>query len=130
MKKTLCLDFDGVVHQYVSPWVDAVTIPDPPVPGAVEFLQHASRYFTVAIFSSRSHVVGGVEAMQTWLLSHMRAEHRAGVNPVEFVTQTIRWPRQKPPAHLYIDDRGMHFDGNWGHYDPVKLLEFKTWSGR
>ncbi len=28
---TVAVDFDGVLHAYISPWVNAHTIPDPPV---------------------------------------------------------------------------------------------------
>lgn len=131
-RKTLCLDFDGVVHSYTSPWVDALTIPDPPVPGAIDWLVRADRYFLVAIFSSRSKVPGGIEAMQRWLIRHMREGHPPGVNSERFVLETLRWPDNKPAASLYIDDRGLRFDGDWSspELEPERLLEFRTWSGR
>jgi hypothetical protein len=36
--KTVCIDFDGVIHAYTSPLVDLATISDEPLPGAFEFL--------------------------------------------------------------------------------------------
>ena len=62
-KPILCLDFDGVIHSYTSGWKGADVIPDPPVDGALDFLERASAHFDVQIFSSRSNQPGGIEAM-------------------------------------------------------------------
>lgn len=35
---TVAVDFDGVLHRYDTPWINAATIPDPPVDGAIEWL--------------------------------------------------------------------------------------------
>ena len=61
--KTLCLDFDGVIHGYQSGWKGATVIPDPPVKGALQFILDAVEHFTVAIHSSRSGQDGGIQAM-------------------------------------------------------------------
>ena len=66
-KPILCVDFDGVIHSYASGWKGADAIPDPPVPGAMEFLREALRHFRVSIFSSRSNQPGGIAAMQARL---------------------------------------------------------------
>jgi hypothetical protein len=70
-KPILCLDFDGVIHSYSSGWKGADTIPDPPVAGAIQFLREAVEHFRVAIFSSRSNQVGGIQAMRQWLDLHV-----------------------------------------------------------
>jgi hypothetical protein len=66
-KLVLSLDFDGVIHSYSSGWQGARVIPDPPVPGALEFIVKATEHFDVQIFSSRSHQFGGRRAMKRWL---------------------------------------------------------------
>lgn len=66
-KPILCLDFDGVIHSYNSGWKGAAVIPDPPVPGALQFIAEALETFEVHIFSSRSHQWGGRRAMKRWL---------------------------------------------------------------
>ena len=35
----ICVDFDGVIHSYKSGWRGVAVIPDPPVPGAIEWLE-------------------------------------------------------------------------------------------
>jgi hypothetical protein len=36
LRRTVCLDFDGVVHSYRSGWRGATVIPDPPIHGTAE----------------------------------------------------------------------------------------------
>lgn len=75
----LCLDFDGVIHSYESGWKGAAVIPDPPVPGALDFIAKASKNFQVAIYSSRSHQWGGRRAMKKWLRHHAVREMNLAV---------------------------------------------------
>lgn len=88
-KPILCLDFDGVLHSYTSGWQGADVIPDPPVPGAIEFLAEASKHFRIAIFSSRSHQEGGISAMQLWLAIHVNGEPYKGGTVDEHVLDAL-----------------------------------------
>lgn len=126
-KPILCLDFDGVIHSYTSRWQGADVIPDPPVPGALQFIVDAMEHFTVAIFSSRSHQPGGITAMVQWL-------GRWSVDPIygmpgDFdhgVWGLITWPKEKPPAMITLDDRALTFTGIWPSMKT--LTEFKPWN--
>ena len=125
MKPILCLDFDGVIHSYTSGWKGADVIPDEPVHGAIEFIYNAMKYFTVAIYSSRSNQKGGILAMRLWLRMHV-------ANNVESQTfrkgwlNAIEWPTEKPPAMITIDDRAITFTGIWPNINT--LLNFKPWN--
>ena len=119
-KPILCLDFDGVLHSYASGWKGAGIIPDPPVPGAIDFLREAVKHFRVAIFSSRSHQPGGLEAMQNWLIYHSEIGFRDAIFP------EIEWPTEKPAAFITLDDRAITFTGEWPSIDS--LLAFKPWN--
>jgi hypothetical protein len=114
----LCMDFDGVIHSYSSGWQGADNIPDDPVPGAFAFLIKASGFFEIAIYSSRSGQEGGIKAMQEWMLKH-------GLDSL-FVCDTLKWPTEKPPAFITIDDRAICFDGTFP--DPKELRNFKPWN--
>lgn len=155
-KPTLCLDFDGVIHSYTSGWKGAHVIPDPPVPGAIDFIQRARERFQVVILSSRSHqhepgsLMGGEEAMGRYLVAHgippswIRASpeaasrgmagsegmdwHFAAFGHVERVENPIRFVREKPPALVTIDDRAITFTGEWPSVES--LLTFKPWNKR
>ena len=156
MKPILCLDFDGVIHSYSSGWQGPRTIPDPPVPGSIDFLFEASQHFRVAIFSSRGSYWFGRRAMKCyiwkWAFQQFHsANYGSGSTALErFVfdvgAETIEpwqqvceeaanrlvkrllFPRHKPPAMVTLDDRAMRFDGTWP--EPAGLLLFKPWNKR
>ena len=132
-KPILCLDFDGVIHSYASGWKGADVIPDPPVPGAFDFIIRATLQFRVAIFSSRSNQPGGLDAMKAWLGRHAieyAARDDVGVADaaaaVRAVLSEIEWPLEKPPAMVTLDDRAVTFTGQWPSLDD--LAAFKPWN--
>ena len=124
-KPVLVLDFDGVVHSYTSGWEGADVVSDPPVPGAIEFIQTALQRLDVCIFSSRSGQDGGILAMRSWLWRHAGRQIPANV---DHWTNEVRFPAEKPAAFLTIDDRAITFDGAWPDVDV--LLDFKPWNKR
>lgn len=132
-RPTLCLNFDGVIHSYISGWIEADFIPDPPVPGAMQFLYDTIQHFDVVIFSSRSGQDGGCRAMSSWIKYWARKE-LDNVEPTYCANAVINaichrkeaWPVTKPSAFLTIDDRGWTFDGK---FPPIQeLLKFKPWN--
>jgi hypothetical protein len=143
-KPILCLDFDGVIHSYSSGWKGAAVIPDPPVPGALEFIREALTRFEVHIFSSRSHQWGGKRAMKRWLYDHYRELFWTlhDLHPADawthcdiedaardwgaHVVQQIKWPWFKPPAMVTLDDRALTFNGHWPDLDALR--RFKPWN--
>lgn len=136
-KPILCLDFDGVIHSYSSGWQDADIIPDPPVPGSIQFMIEAVNYFDVHILSSRSHQEGGVAAMQQWLIKSFASamncdmsDEAMRIHVARFCMETIKWPKEKPPASVTIDDRALTFTGNWHNFPMRTLLEFQPWNKR
>lgn len=129
----LSLDFDGVLHSYVSGWKGARNIPDPPVydeltgMNSIEWLStlvydqrdpFVPRFkdFDVCIYSSRSKYFGGRAAMKAWLL-------KWGLRPGEL--EAIRFPLTKPPAFLQIDDRAWQFVGVFPRAEDMK--PFRPW---
>lgn len=131
-KPILCVDFDGVIHSYMSPWVDEAAILDPPVPGALRWLWKATEWFEVVIYSSRSKVKAGRLAMDAWLRKwsdkefgegHPMGSGVAGIYPIGFASE-------KPAAFLTIDDRAFCFEGDWSDIEPADLLSFKPWNKR
>ena len=92
--KTLCIDFDGVLHSYTSGWKGADVVSDDPVQGAIPWLNSLVDHgWDVAIYSSRSGERGGVEAMKKWLI-------RQGMDP-DRVANRLRF-RSRTPAALYV----------------------------
>ena len=126
-KPILCLDFDGVIHSYESGWKGADVIPDPPVPGALQFIAVAIGSFRVAIFSSRSNQPGGLRAMQQWF-GYWSVDPVHGMPPNfnHGIWGEIEWPTEKPAAFLTLDDRALTFDGTWPTMDTLR--NFKPWN--
>lgn len=123
-KPILSIDFDGVIHSYTSGWWGPDFIPDPPVPGALAFLQRAVDVFDVCVFSSRSHQEGGIKAMEKWIRYWAWKDGTLDGNWLN----ELRFPKYKPAAHISIDDRGFQFDGTFPHLKT--LLDFKPWNKR
>lgn len=116
----LSVDFDGVLHSYASGWKGAAIIPDPPFPGAMQFLKDMTQHFTVAVFSSRSNMEGGIAAMISWIERNARLEF--GDGGISWVSE-LQYPTVKPPAKVSIDDRAITFTGIWPTVADLKGFE-------
>lgn len=125
MKPILCLDFDGVIHSYTSGWKGARQIPDPPVPGAIEFIHGALiNGWDVVIHSSRARYFGGISAMRAWLRRNAgNMWDTMGPSLCE-----VRFARWKPSALVTLDDRGVLFTGTWPDFEQLRA--FKPWYKR
>jgi hypothetical protein len=98
-RRTVCLDFDGVIHSYRSGWCGAEVIPDPPIHGTRQAVARLRKKYRVVVHSARCATDEGVKAIETWL----------DKNGIE-VDEVCRY---KPPAAVYIDDRAIPFTGDW-----------------
>jgi hypothetical protein len=124
-KQILCLDFDGVVHSYVSGWKGVATITDPPVEGAIDFIERAARSFQVAIYSTRSRSLRGRWAMKAWLERHVVKHFGVDRVAADDLLGEILWPWFKPSALVTLDDRAITFTGTWP--DVTDLRAFQPW---
>lgn len=107
-------DFDGVIHSYVTPWVDNSVIPDPPVVGIREAITAIrNKGYKVIVVSARFGSSEGMKAVKEYLS--------------KYEIEVDGLMREKPPAVVYIDDRAIRFNG-----DASCLLEqienFKPWN--
>jgi len=98
-RRTVCLDFDGVIHSYRSGWCGADVIPDPPIHGTREAIARLRKSYRVVVHSSRCHTLAGRNAIAHWLAKH-------GIEVDEIC-------EHKPPAVMYVDDRAIPFRGDW-----------------
>lgn len=115
-KYTVAVDFDGVLHSYTSPWVDASVIPDPPVNGAAEWLNAIREDFEVFVFTTRASCIEGIEAVRWYL-------EQAGVRDAANLVVTS----EKLPALVYIDDRALRFDGT-NFPTAQQVHQLKPWN--
>jgi hypothetical protein len=125
--KTLCIDFDGVLHSYTHGWKGVERVDDPPVPGAIKFLLDClASGFNVCIYSSRSKEEVGLEAMHSALhLWYCEEKFGDGDDADRFLDQ-LSFPTEKPPAWLTIDDRAICFNGTFPAME--EMHNFKPWN--
>lgn len=128
--KDICIDFDGVIHSYRSGWQGAEVIPDPPVHNAIPTLHNYCNHFNVNIYSARSATYYSRMAMMkyinkwdnVWLDSLPEGSDK----PIH-LRRKLWFPETKPPAMIYIDDRGFRFEGIFPTVEEIERL-FYTWT--
>jgi hypothetical protein len=125
---TIALDFDGVIHSYTSGWLGPDVIPDPIVPGAAEFIVTAAEYYDIVIYSTRAETPEGRDAMRTWLREQIPRELSWWRDSVDELIANIHTTDRKPPALLYIDDRGFQFQGVFPALEYIE--NFEPWYTR
>lgn len=142
MLKTIAIDFDGVIHKYSKGWQDGKCYDDE-VAGVFKAIQTLMKDHTVFILSTRSS-----KQIKRWLQERIM-EADFGDNPIEpqdwtyakygFTCQVIPFwvkfwnkdnvlgiTKRKLPAHVYIDDRAICFNGNWNETMDA-IYRFKTY---
>ena len=106
-KKTILIDLDGVLNDYVGNY-DKDFIPQIKA-GAKEFLSDLSKNYDIKIFTTRNS-----ELASKWIEENGLNEFVVGVTNV------------KEPCWVYIDDRCITFDGKFeGLID--KINNFKPY---
>lgn len=135
-RRTICVDFDGVLHSYKSAWESVEVIPDDPNPGAMKFLFDmggSNGPYEISVFSTRCSSEFGITAMCEWLVKHAAiflhekfnySSEKCDYTAREMVGQ-IEFASHKVPALVYIDDRAIQFQGTWPTHK--ELAEFEPW---
>ena len=141
--KIICLDFDGVIHSYISGWMEPEFIPDPPVPGALAFIKSIleNPEYDLKIFSSRSNQIGGIRAMKLWLkhwlikeygwpdgdaLGNQLMKNQSYASMTGPIVRYDHFPTEKPSAFITIDDRALTFQGTFPTFSEIN--SFKPWN--
>ena len=112
-QKSICLDFDGVIHSYRSGWQGETVIPDPPVSGTKTSIEKLRKEgWKVLVYSTRCKTAKGREAIGKYL-------QKNGI----FVDEICM---DKPAALIYVDDRGLKFNGKWTRV-LREIAVYKNW---
>lgn len=102
-KKTICIDFDGVLATYDG-WKGRGEIGEP-ISGASEATQTLKKEgYTIIIFTTRNG-----EDIKKWLDKNKISYDYINENP----DQPKNTNEGKPIADIYLDDRAVCFRGNW-----------------
>ena len=109
-KRTIAIDFDGVIHRYSRGFQGLDNAYDPPMPGVRQSLETLKqRGWTLIVVSSRP-----VDVIEEWLKKYQMLRF------FEEITNT------KLPAQYYIDDHAIRFDKN-DEFAWEKTLAFIAW---
>lgn len=108
-RKTIAIDFDGVIHKYSKGFQGLDNAYDEPMPGTFEALTKLkSLGYVLKIMSSRPAPV-----IEEWL-KHYQLDG--------LITEVSN---HKFPATIYIDDRGFKFE-NWNQIDEILAILNKS----
>ena len=115
--KTICIDFDGVLHDYSKGW-QGDDVFDKAVPGASEGLKALKKDgWTIILFTTRQ---------KTQKLVDFLLDNDLEVDYINYNPNQPDNASGKLIADVYLDDRGICFDGDWTK--AVELIKtFKPW---
>lgn len=116
--KTICLDFDGVIHDDCLGYHDG-TVYGKPIEGSLDAIKEISEHGIKIIVCStkargdRPKINGwsGWGLIWLWLKKHKIAQH------IDFVTA------EKPPAFMYVDDKNWPNGARFNAYRWKCLLQ-------
>ena len=110
-KKTIAIDFDGVIHGYDKGWQGG-EIYGEVIEGAFEAIQ---RFFDDD-YSVYIHSTRNAEQIQSWLHKRNDWKHPTCIIPDDMffwnAVNVVGITNRKVPAVVYIDDRAIRFE-NW-----------------
>lgn len=102
-KKTICVDFDGVLNEYNGYEEGGL---GEPLSGSQDFIKELRRKYKVVILTSRPK-----EQVINWLSNNG--------------FPSMKVTNRKVPAVAYIDDRAIRFNGNYQTiYEAVNLKPY------
>lgn len=122
-KLTICIDFDGVLHNYTE-WNDGKL--NDPVPGAVAATRVLKRMGHTIIV----HTTRGEDEISGYLLKHGFSYDHINRNPEDTQIDMPTGNPGKPRADVYVDDKAMTFNGDWSGHFVNQIVSFKPWTRR
>ncbi len=114
MTKVVAIDFDGTLFEYDG-WKNSAHYGEP-IDGAKEAVEKLrDRGFKIMIFTTRGNVEGVKEALEKYDIPYDYINENPHAPPEADISDV------KPPANYYIDDRAVHFTGDWN--EVMKEIE-------
>lgn len=113
MKRTVCIDLDGVLADY-SQGFQGVDVIGDPIPGSVEFTKALSEFASILIYTTRcsERVKGGnlgavPDGGDSRSAEELRSTIRDWLEKHGFAYDDIWIGQGKPIASAYVDDRAV-----------------------
>jgi hypothetical protein len=119
-KKTVAVDFDGVINSYKSGWKGPAET-DELVIGAAHALRELFELgHKIIVFSTRANTPEGEETIRDYIME---------VTETPEIYNSIEVTDRKPVADVYIDDRAIPFTGDWKE-TLEQIKNFEPWTKR
>jgi hypothetical protein len=119
--RTICIDFDGVLHDYRNGWQGEDVFGDP-VPGASLATKGLKlNDWCIILYTCRKNT----EALRKWLADNGIEYDFINENP----WQPENADSRKPIADVYLDDCALKFEGDWDK-TLGQIEKFETWYGK
>ena len=118
-KPLVLLDYNGTVHAYREGWKKGMPAYDDPTPGFGDWVRSLNDEFRIAIYPARLNSPIELRYIKGWL--HQHHLDRLGLELVDHIPIGVK---------VKIDDRALHYGGDWSEFPAERLRSFKTWSGR
>ncbi len=112
MKKTVCVDLDGVLAHYDG-WKGVDHIGDP-IKGALEFLVELRKEYIVSIFTTRCNP----NANKGYTVEELADKVKAWLDENEMPYDDVYTEQGKPLCEAFIDDRAISckpLKSPWNH---------------
>ena len=120
-KKTICIDFDGVIHDYSNGFqgedVFGGMIPNANIGTSVL----KEKGWTIIIFTTRKKT----EKLKKWLEDNKITYDYINENP-----EQPERTSGKVISDVYLDDRGICFNGRWDQWLIREIADFEPWQKR
>lgn len=121
-KRTICIDFDGVLHDY-SEGFEGKDVFGDMVPNADKGTQLLKKKgWTIIIYTTRPKTA----KLEKWLKDNGIAYDYINENP----DQPEDSKGGKLISDLYLDDRGMRFNGQWNEWLMEDIASFQPWQDK
>lgn len=117
-KKTICIDFDGVIHDYSKGWQGEDVFGQMIANADTGTSVLKEKGWTIIIFTTRKKT----EKLEKWLKDNNIVYDYINENPEQ--------PEQssgKVIADVYLDDRGVCFRGRWDAWLLREIVDFEPW---
>ncbi len=120
-QKTICIDFDGVIHDYSKGWQgeDVFSYMIANADTGTSTLKKNG--WTIIIFTTREKT----KKLEKWL-------HDNNIS-YDYINENPKQPEHtsgKIIADVYLDDRGICFNGKWDSWLIREIIDFEPWQER